>query len=514
MAASSRPRKPRKRNPYAGVLRPKFPTNGPRVAWFIENYCTYTDGELWGRPRTVPDWQRWILNHAFRVDAVTGLRELREFIELVPRGCDKSGLASCLGYYSLVFDDEGAPEIYSNAWGTEQAGAVFNPAKIMHDASPRLQAVTQKFTNAITCPQTAGTWRVVSRVADTKQGMKPHWLLNDEFHVHKSGETRDAIIRGMHKRRQPMAFDITTEGRSKNSPLGMLQQGFYDAPDVEHEEVTPYLHTYRVGRSMMVRWGIPWGTKLSDVDLENPDLVRACTPAEWIDVDELIKTQLLAPGKRPIDFATYHLNMLVDDDEQGIPASSWDACRVDTAVIPDGHEVYVGVDLGYRDDWSAVVVIGIVDERYVVNAYLFQPPEDGELYLDGTVGACIDQIARRWRITRLGVDPYMGGSMMQAWQMAGLPVVEYRFQPTRVCPASVRLLETIEKRRLAHDGALDLREHVLNLRMRDMGSGAWRFDKPKGRDDLKVDAGMALLIAHDMVDQGANPYEHRGLLII
>lgn len=510
MASRARPR-----NPFGGVLRPRFASNGPRVAWFIENYCTFTDGELWGKPKTLELWQRWVLNEMFRVDPRTGRRWWREFVLMLPRGCDKSGLASALGFYGLVFDGEGAPEIYSNAWGTEQAGAVFNPAKLMFDASPALQAVTSKFTNAITCEQTAGTWRVVSRIADTKQGMKPHWLLNDEYHVHKTAETRDAIIRGMHKRRQPLALDITTEGKSSKSPLGELQRGFIESPHVEHRELTPYLHTYSVGRSMMVRWGPPWGMKRDEVNPEDPAFVRACTPASWIDIKSLIRDQLLAPGKRETDFLTYHCNMLVDDGEEGIPAASWDACAAGWEPIPDGVEVHVGVDLGYRDDWSAVVAVAEINGRLQVQAELFQPPEDGELYLDGTVGVAIDRLARRCRIASLSVDPYMGGSMMQAWQMAGLPVIEYRFQPTRVCPASVKLLETIERGQLATDPAdRDLREHVLNMRMRDMGSGAWRFDKPKDDNERKVDAGMALLMAVDRALDAGSPYQTRGLLVL
>ena len=513
MVARSRGPAP-KRHPFTGVLRPKFPTNGPRVAWFIENYCTHTDGALLGSPMILEPWQRWVLNEMFRIDPTTGLRQWREFVLMVPRGNGKSALASALGFYFLVFDGEGAPEVYSAAWGEDQAGAVFEPAKLMWEASPQLQLVSDKFAKAFTCD--AGSWKIVSRIAETKQGKKPYALLNDEYHVHKTPELRDTFIRGMHKRRQPIAIDITTEGKAKSSPLGELQQGFYDAVaagTATFEQVADYLTIIRAGRSILVRFGVPWDVT-DNVDCEDPRIVRACNPLSVIDPQRVIDEQLLAPGKRESDFRTYHLNQLVDNAEAGVPAAVWDNCANGWEPIPHGADVHVGVDLGYRDDWSAVVTVANIDGRLRVQAELFEPPEDGELYLDGTVGVAIDRIARTYRISSLSVDPYMGGSMMQAWQMAGLPVIEYRFQPTRVCPASVKLLETIEKGQLAHDGDRDLRAHVLNLRMRDMGSGAWRFDKPKDDNDLKVDAGMALLMAVDRALDGGNPYQGRGLLIV
>src|SRR5687768_4007230 len=96
-------------------------TNGPRVAWFIENYCTHTDGALLGQPFLLEPWQRWVLDLMFEVEPTTGLRRWREFVLVIPRGNGKSALVSALGFYFLVFDGEGAPEVYSSAWGEDQA---------------------------------------------------------------------------------------------------------------------------------------------------------------------------------------------------------------------------------------------------------------------------------------------------------------------------------------------------------------------------------------------------------
>lgn len=525
MAARATPRKRSLsqliRNPYGRVAKPTFPTNGPYVAWWIENHCVHVDGVLLGQPKVLDTYQRWVLNEMFRVDPATGLRWWREFALLVPRGSDKSGLASALGFYFLVEDGEGAPEIYSTAWGTEQAGAVFDPAKIMHDMSPALQRLCLQFTGAFTAG--SGTWKVLSRIAETKQGKKPSILLNDEYHVHKSHEMRDAIVRGMSKRLQPLAVDITTEGKTRYSPLGRLEHGYYDAVEKgrgTHEEVHPYLHIYKTGRSCMIRWGPPWGTK--DVDYENPTVVRACNPASWVDPKRLLEEQLYLPGKLAEDFRTYHCNELVEDTGgEGVPADMWAACASDLRLQP-GQEVVMGIDGGYRRDCSAIVLTGFVGDRIVTEHHIFRPPRDEGLELDieGTVGVCAEQLFEKYQVKRIVGDPSLLVTLFQRWMSRGLPVREYRHAWGDIGPDSVRTLEVIQAGRIAHDDDAEFARHVLNMRVKYGPNAAWKFadhpDKHRPDSDVPNDAGVALVmsVGELLGDETTGLYGSRGLLIV
>lgn len=500
-------------DPFGDVLNPPFPTQGPHAAWFIETHCTHTDGELLGQPMLLERWQKWVLNEMFRLDPETGLRYWREFVLMVPRGNGKSALVSGLGFYFLIFDGEGAPEVYSSAWGEDQATAVFAPAQLMWESSPMLQAKCQKFAKAFTCSATKGSWKITSRIAITKQGKKPYALLNDEYHVHQSPELRDTFIRGMHKRKQPIAVDITTEGKDRNSPLGELQQGFWDAVSrgvASHEEVTPFLHVVRAGRSILIRWGVPWDR---DADPENPEIVRACNPLSVIDPVELIQTQLLAPGKREADFRTYHLNQL-SESESGISGDQWDLCRSDLR-LDAGQEVCIGVDLAIRSDWSAVVVAGRVGDRVVLEPYMWAPPEDGsDLDIRATVESKVRELMERYRVQRIGVDKYMASTMLQDWQMLGWPVEDFPMHSGSMCPASVTMLDAVMQQRLSHDGNGDLRVHALNAVMRDTDQGRWRFDKKKDDRSRKIDAFIASIIALQLVSaEGDSSIERYGLFI-
>lgn len=527
----AKPRRIERPDPYGDVLQPPFHTNGPRVAWFIENYCCYSDGVLMGRKRVLGRWQRWVLNEMFRLDPETNYttRYWREFAELVPRGNDKSGLISALGYFFLVYDGEGAPEIYSAAKNTEQAGAVFTPAKIMHDFSPNLQAVCEKFATAITCPSTLGTWKPVSRIADTQQGKKPYVLLNDEYHVHESRDLRDTLIRGMSKRVQPLAIDITTEGRSRYSPLGELQQGYYSAIEAgngTHTSLHDYLHVYKTGRSCLIRYGVPWG-EADNVDPEDPAVVAACNPGEWIDPRRLIAEQLHRPGSRPQDFITYHMNGLVENaGGEGVPPDMWDACADSTAPpLQPGQDVVIAVDAGYRKDCSAVITAGrLPDGRARFDAVIWRPArEQGlELDLEATVEQYVNEQLERYRVSRIVCDPMLMNQSMQRWQqrLGSERVREYRFQWGDTGPDSVTLLSAIQGRIIVHDGDPTYRRHVLNMRTRYGPNGAWRWDDhpDKKRDDSDVpnDAGIASMMAAGELLGGEQPslYGSRGLLIV
>lgn len=502
-------------------LPPGFPTNGLRVAWFVENYCTHAKGEWFGQPLILEPWQRWILNLIFEVEPETGLRRWRNVLLMIPRKNAKSTLIAALGFYFLVFDNEGGPDVFSAAWGTAQARNVFDAGRTMHDASPMLQARTIKYAQAITCPENAGSWKVVSRMADMQQGTNPHAALIDELHVHQRSDLVDAFRRGMQARRQPVLLNITTEGAARHSVLGDMQRGFYDAADIE--VVHPYLHVARhaSSRSLMIRFGVPWGEK---ADAENPEVVRLCNPAGWLDANRLVGEYLHAPGSREAEFRRYHLNELVENDGgEGLPLELWDDCHEPALELEDGQEVVIGIDAGYRRDCSAVVVAGLGrDRRAIVRARIWQPPRDQglELDLDATIGAKVDRLVERYRVRRIVGDPALLVTLFQRWQQRGLPVREYRFAWGDTGPDSVRLLEAVQSRQLAHDGNKQLRQHVGNLRVKDGPSGMWRYadhpDKPRPDSDVPNDAGIALMLAMGELlggEPGTN-WKKRGLIVI
>lgn len=488
--------------------QPGFATAGDHVAWFIKTHCTHAKGEWFGKPLELEPWQQWVLDLMFEIDPATGLRVWRQVLWILPRKNAKSTIIAALGYYFLLADGEGGPEVFSAAWGEQQARNVFDAARTMHDASPKLQAKSNKFAKAITSPSNAGTWRVVSRIAETQQGTNPHAALIDELHVHQRLDLYDAFKRGTQARRQPMILTITTEGADTSGPLATVQQGYLDTGKVEQiHRFLQVVRDYDTG-SLMIRWGVPWD---GDADPEDLDVVRACNPAGWIDPKRLIAEYLKAPGSREADFRRYHLNQMVEGDEQGITAAEWDACMVEGITIPDGAVATTGTDLGFVNDWSAHVAAAEVDGRVVLESMAWEPPGDGfELDIRATVDRRACDLAERLRMKSMAVDKYNAKLLMQDWQSRGWPVMDFPQWDSYIGPASTTFLEAVRMRRIAHNGDPVLRQHVLNMVMQDTQRG-WRFNKPKD-NRRKIDAGIAALMAvAGLLEGEANHLESHGI---
>jgi phage terminase large subunit-like protein len=513
-------------DPFASAWEPMFPTNGPRVAGFIEAYCTHAKGEWFGKPLILEAWQRWLLNLIFEVEPDTGLRKWRDILLVIPRKNAKSTIIATLGYYGLFFDGEGGPEVYSAAWGEQQARNVFDAARTMHDASPMLRKYTQKFAKAITCPSNAGSWKVVSRIAETQQGTNPHFSLIDEYHVHKKSDLYEAFKRGTQARRQPLLVTITTESESKYTPLGLRQDDFLKTGNVEM--LSPYLMVARHerSRSLMIRFGVPWDSK--DVDLENPEVIRGCNPAGWLDPQRIIDEYLHTPGSTVSDFKRFHLNMLVEDDGgEGIPPDLLADCiDQDAPPLEPGQEVIIGVDAGYRKDCSAVIVAGLLpDGRARFDAKIWRPArEQGlELDLEATVETYVNEMLEKYRVKRIVGDPALLVSQFQRWQrrLGANILKEYRFQWGDTGPDSVTLLAAIQSKRFVYNGDTEYTRHLLNMRARYGPNGAWRWDdhpdKKREDSDVPNDAGIAsMMVAGELLsdDGGGSQYGARGLLIV
>jgi phage terminase large subunit-like protein len=509
------PRSPR--NPFAAA--PRYATEGLRVAAFIERYCRHSKGKWAGQRIVLEDWQRWALNEIFRVDPQTGYRYWRQVLWMIPRKNAKSTIISAVGHYLLGFDGEGGPEVFSAAWGAEQAGVTMDAAKAMAEMSPKLRSRTTLYANEIRSPRNRGVWKRVSKLADMQQGTNPHAALIDEYHVHKRSDLFDAFKRGTQAREQPMILIITTEADDDTGPLGMMQEGFA-ADHVERKQVTPYLTVAKDhrSRSLMIRWGLaPDAT----VDISDPAVVRGCNPAGWLDPKRLIDEYLHAPGALEHDFRRFHLNQLVTSEEQVIKPDEWDACRVDGLTIPDGAQAYSGTDLGFTGDWSAHAIAAEVDGRIVLQAQGWEPPGDGqEIHIRATVDEYARAEAERLSMQHMLVDKWNARLLMQDWQLAGLPVGMFSMENEFMCPASQTFLEAVRNKRIAHDGDPELRRHVLNMRRRTTGQTSWKFAKHPRNDDspehghFKTDVAFAAVAAVYQVEaEQASALETHGIFI-
>ena len=76
-------------------------TNGARVVKFIEKFCVHGEGDFFGDPFILDNWQKAIIYDLYEVNEDNS-RKYREALIGLPKGNGKTALAAAIGLYELL----------------------------------------------------------------------------------------------------------------------------------------------------------------------------------------------------------------------------------------------------------------------------------------------------------------------------------------------------------------------------------------------------------------------------
>ena len=76
-------------------------TRGSRVVRFIEKFCVHGEGDFFGEPFKLDDWQKAIIYELYEIKD-NGERKYREALIGLPKGNGKTALAAAIGMYELL----------------------------------------------------------------------------------------------------------------------------------------------------------------------------------------------------------------------------------------------------------------------------------------------------------------------------------------------------------------------------------------------------------------------------
>ena len=450
-----------------------------------------------------------------------------------------SALGAGIGLYLTFCDDEDGAEVFSAAADREQAGVVFDNARIMVETSPLLEERAQVLRRVIYVPGTRSSYKVCSADAATKHGPAVHGLIFDEFHSQPNRTLYETLQRGTVKRRQPVTVLMTTAGDDDESICA--------------EE-------WDYARSVQTR-SIPDETYLPvifeakpDDEWRSPAIWRRVNPGFGVTVKaDAIARECRAAQNEPRklnDFLRFHLDRWVNQAMAWIPVDWWDRCRQppeDDQVLR-GYELGVGLDLSQKYDLTACLlafrrpVVGpaeslevlaenelrqvqpralVLNFELVLVPYFWIPEdtmrererEDGVPYsqwhaqdfLRVTEGNVIDYdvifrditrtIATRFprlKQAEIAYDPAFATQLALQLQGAGYRVVEtpqnykHLSEPAQVFEALVK------GGRVQHGGHPVLRQHIENVAIRQDDAGRIRPVKPRRRK--RIDGVVAALM--------------------
>lgn len=411
-----------------------------------------------------------------------------EVMALIPKGNGKTVLLAALAVHHLKTAN--APEAYIGASSAAQAQKMYREASRFARQVDLLPFPGYMELRVEKDPAMGYLRVLASDKADrgSLEGIGPTLGLVDELHAHVNDALYAAIQGALHKRDGQM-LTISTAGADEESVLGRIRRKALELPNVDRGES---LTIAASDQFALFEWSAADGA-----DLEDIDVVLEANPASFVTREKLERIKA-SPSMTPTRWARYHANVWTPAAEAWLSPGAWEACYEAGVEIPEGAPVFVGVDVGIKNDSSAVVwLYKRDDERIVVKSKVFAPQGDGPLDLS-QLEAAIRELADRYQVMSVSYDRWSFERSAQMLSDEGLLMVEFPMTNERTVPASSRLYEAVQAGRLVHDGDPVLTAHVKAGSTRDTERG-WRL--AKGKAKRPIDALMALLIAFPQADQ-------------
>lgn len=373
-------------------------------------------------------------------------------------------LAAGLGLHALCAAPD-RPQLYQVAGSKLQAriGTDFAAAWAQGPLAWWLRAKA----GTVTCPETGGSFSILSSDGRLSHGRRPRAGIVDEWWLFQSYRERQAftaLATALHKIQDSWLMAISTAGYELESQLGETYREALELPDVEvSADGCLTVARDREAGFLMVWYGAPDGA-----DLEDPAVVRACNPGSWVDVGEIMRARG-RPGTDDMEWQRLHVNAWQRVRGLWISRELW-ASLLCVEEPADGATIGVGIDGALTYDTTAVVWSWRAsDGRIVQRARVWSVREDapahehlagGRLDNEATAEAFVRGLASRYRVAAVALDRRYLSTEARHLSEAGLDVVELEQHSAAMYDATQEYYDDVTAGRLAHDGDPVFSQHV------------------------------------------------------
>lgn len=210
---------------------------------FIERFCKIPSGKI-GAPLRLELFQKARLQALFGFVDDNELRQYNECLIIEGRKNGKTTENAAVELFLLVGDREGAPQVYNVATARDQAMLGFNAANKMRLQSPDLSKHVKKRASDLYFSKNLGFIKPLASNTNSLDGLDAHGAVIDELAAIKNRDIYDLVKQAMSARRQPILFEITTNG--------FVRAGVFDAQynyatsviegKVEDEHLLPFIY--------------------------------------------------------------------------------------------------------------------------------------------------------------------------------------------------------------------------------------------------------------------------------
>jgi len=298
----------------------------------------------------------WVYKDGYKIrsegksEDMSGFRRFRVVYLAVPRKNAKSTMTAAVGNYMLTEDGEEGAEVYSGATTEKQGRIIFDIAKSMTKKSPDYveHYGIEIGANNLSVLKTSSKFESVCAIADSNEGLNPHFGALDELHAHRTRDMHDVFELGMGSRQQPILWEITTSGD--------------DLAGICYEQ-----HTYTTrlleGAIKDERFfGLIYCADEKD-DWRKPSTWRKANPNYGVSVSiEDMKSLALRARKSAAtlrSFKNRRLNLWLGSDTSWMNLIAWDNCKTNLPPLKSisGRECWLGLDLATKVDIASVMAL-------------------------------------------------------------------------------------------------------------------------------------------------------------
>lgn len=518
---------------------------GERVVQFVEGVCRHHKGEWAGQKLVLEEWQKKILRICFGwKKASDGCRRFRVSYNELPRKNGKSTLASGLGLYLQIADNEPGAEVYASATAKDQARIVWDEASKTVKASPELKRFVKAFRSSLVCEKLGSKFAPLSSESSTLDGLNPHGNIVDELHAHKTRDLWDVLDTAMGARRQPMTVVITTAGKYDPESIGWEQHD-YAVKVLEGVIEDDRFFAFIAAADEPPADNLDWYFTPAAQQQANPNYGVSAKP-DYLEA-QAAKARILPSFLN--EYLRLHLNVWTRTVTRWLSLEAWAQCeeaagpRVRELAIErekslEGRMCWAGLDLSSKLDLSALALVfpgpgkalDLVLRFWLPEATIAAYAKKGQRFYEAwaregwistTPGDVIDYdfieaevmlLSKRYALQQVGFDPWGATQLANNLMGKGISMVECRQGFQTLSEPSKDLEARIVAKQIRHANNPVLRFCVSNAVVRKDPAGNIKPDKEKAvaRIDGVVATvmGMSRLVAEKPAE--AHAYETGG----
>lgn len=169
-------------------------------------------------------------------------------------------------------------------------------------------------------------------------------------------------------------------------------------------------------------------------------------------------------------------------------------------------DIALGFDGSDSDDWSAIRAETLAGHQFTPTygpdkrPTIWNPHEFGGRIPRGEVHAAVDELFKKYRVSRFYCDPRDWQTEIEGWALrhGEKVVVEWAtYRVTQMHEALLRFTTDLRTGTLTHDGCPITTSHVMNAIKIAKPGERFILGKPHGANHQKIDAAMASLVCHE-----------------